>query len=277
MHSHSTCDEFGEPQVLELARRSQLSHIRLRILLVPIVKEARGRHVRKESGQHEHEAMGREGEDGFHASARGPVHRNASVIARSLASKKVSPKGPASGMRMLTYFINRAGRGLTAARRAKLERAKSLLSKRVQQANRLATGGRKRLRQSRTHWGMTALRNVNSKIYRNDCIPLIHPMVHHSFHTLTSSPKMEPVMKQCSGPDGTSWRDLYRAALLESRGAEIPQRIAAAEAEIVKRARMLFGAPGGSSDEAEALDRALYMLRALKSCLKCDSGDRLAA
>jgi tRNA(adenine34) deaminase len=52
-------------------------------------------------------------------------------IARSLASKKVSPKGPGSGMRMLTYFINRAGKGLSATRRAKLERAKKLLSEKV--------------------------------------------------------------------------------------------------------------------------------------------------
>lgn len=52
-------------------------------------------------------------------------------IARSLASKKVSPKGPASGMRMLTYFINRAGKGLSATRRSKLERAKKLLSEKV--------------------------------------------------------------------------------------------------------------------------------------------------
>lgn len=53
-------------------------------------------------------------------------------IARSLASKKVSPEGPASGMRMLTYFINRAGKGLSATRRAKLEHAKELLSKKIQ-------------------------------------------------------------------------------------------------------------------------------------------------
>ena len=52
-------------------------------------------------------------------------------IARSLASKKVSPKGPASGMRMLTYFVNRAGKGLSATRRAKLEKAKKLLSERI--------------------------------------------------------------------------------------------------------------------------------------------------
>jgi hypothetical protein len=33
---------------------------------------------------------------------------------------------------MLTYFINRAGRGLSATRKAELEKAKALLSKRIQ-------------------------------------------------------------------------------------------------------------------------------------------------
>lgn len=37
-------------------------------------------------------------------------------------------------MRMLTYFINRAGKGLTPTRRRELERAKKLLSKRVREA-----------------------------------------------------------------------------------------------------------------------------------------------
>jgi hypothetical protein len=57
--------------------------------------------------------------------------KSAPVIARSLASKKVSPKGPASGMRMLTYFLNRGGKGLSATRRRELERAKKLLHERV--------------------------------------------------------------------------------------------------------------------------------------------------
>jgi len=60
--------------------------------------------------------------------------RSASTIARTLASKKVSPKGPASGLRMLTYFINRAGKGLSATRRAELEKAKKLLSDRIHRA-----------------------------------------------------------------------------------------------------------------------------------------------
>jgi len=37
-------------------------------------------------------------------------------------------------MRMLTYFINRAGKGLSATRRRELEKAKKLLSARVAQA-----------------------------------------------------------------------------------------------------------------------------------------------
>lgn len=57
--------------------------------------------------------------------------KSASVIARSLASKSVSPKGPASGMRMLTYFLNRGGKGLSATRRRELEHAKKLLHQRV--------------------------------------------------------------------------------------------------------------------------------------------------
>src|SRR5205807_103125 len=62
---------------------------------------------------------------------RGLFTKKASAIARSLASNRVSPKGPGSGMRMLTYFINRGGRGLSASRRAELQRAKRLLSKRI--------------------------------------------------------------------------------------------------------------------------------------------------
>lgn len=62
---------------------------------------------------------------------KGLFTKDASTIARVLASKRVSPKGPSSGVRMLTYFINRGGKGLSASRRATLERAKSLLSKRI--------------------------------------------------------------------------------------------------------------------------------------------------
>lgn len=62
----------------------------------------------------------------------GLFKKSAPEIARSLASKKVSPKGPGSGMRMLTFFINRAGKGLSATRKAELQRAKKLLSAKIQ-------------------------------------------------------------------------------------------------------------------------------------------------
>ena len=62
--------------------------------------------------------------------------KDAATIARTLGSRKVSPKGAGSGMRMLTYFINRGGKNLTAARRRELEKAKKLLSQRVQKQRR---------------------------------------------------------------------------------------------------------------------------------------------
>lgn len=61
----------------------------------------------------------------------GLFNQSAAAIARSLASKKVSPKGPGSGMRMLTFYINRAGHNLSASRKAELQRAKKLLSERI--------------------------------------------------------------------------------------------------------------------------------------------------
>lgn len=64
----------------------------------------------------------------------GLFNQDAATIARELASKDVSPKGPGSGMRMLTYYINRGGKGLSASRKKELEKAKGLLSEKVQEA-----------------------------------------------------------------------------------------------------------------------------------------------
>ena len=55
--------------------------------------------------------------------------RDAATIARTLALPRVSPKGPVSGLRMLSFFINRAGRQLSRSRRAELEKAKRLMRK----------------------------------------------------------------------------------------------------------------------------------------------------
>ncbi len=53
--------------------------------------------------------------------------KDAQTIARSMASKKVSPKGIGSGIRMIQFFINRAGKNLPAPRKRELEKAKHLL------------------------------------------------------------------------------------------------------------------------------------------------------
>ena len=64
-----------------------------------------------------------------------------------------------------------------------------------------------------------------------------------------------------------TWRALYSAALFETDKNRIPARIADAEKAIVTRARELFSAGADTIEEDQALDDALYALRALQSCL----------
>jgi len=44
-----------------------------------------------------------------------------------MGSKRVSPKGIGSAIRMIQFFINRAGKSLSASRRRELEKAKKIL------------------------------------------------------------------------------------------------------------------------------------------------------
>lgn len=64
---------------------------------------------------------------------------SAAKIARTMARKDVSPRGLGSAIRMIQYFINRGGKGLSATRRRELDRAKQILQRR-------AASARKRLR-----------------------------------------------------------------------------------------------------------------------------------
>lgn len=57
----------------------------------------------------------------------GTFTKNAQSIARIMASKKVSPKGIGSGIRMIQYFINRAGKGLATFRKKELQKAIAIL------------------------------------------------------------------------------------------------------------------------------------------------------
>ena len=62
--------------------------------------------------------------------------QDAATIARAMASKKVSPKGIGSGIRMIQFFINRAGKNLPAERRGELEKAKRLLQSKAREKDR---------------------------------------------------------------------------------------------------------------------------------------------
>src|ERR1700739_2992137 len=59
---------------------------------------------------------------------KGLFLKSPNTIAHALATKTVSPKGPASGMRMLTFCINRAGKNLGKDQLADLRNTKAILS-----------------------------------------------------------------------------------------------------------------------------------------------------
>lgn len=61
---------------------------------------------------------------------KGTFTKDAESVARTMASKKVSPKGIGSGIKMIQMFINRAGKGLSATRKRELEKAKHILQER---------------------------------------------------------------------------------------------------------------------------------------------------
>ena len=67
------------------------------------------------------------------------------------------------------------------------------------------------------------------------------------------------------------WRDLYVAALMEADD-RMSVRITDAERVMLERARALFLASGDNIQEEDALDDALYALRALKTCLEVHGG-----
>jgi hypothetical protein len=74
-----------------------------------------------------------------------------------------------------------------------------------------------------------------------------------------------------------NWRDLYTAALFETERERIPGRIADAEKAILVRARELFSTGSDTIEEDQALDDALYALRALQSCLNFREPSHAAA
>jgi tRNA(adenine34) deaminase len=65
----------------------------------------------------------------------GLYKKDAATIARVMASKKVSPRGIGSGIRMIQFFINRAGKTLSATRKRELEKAKHILQEKARKQN----------------------------------------------------------------------------------------------------------------------------------------------
>ena len=74
--------------------------------------------------------MGSHGDHRVDVPSEGLYTKDAATIARVMARKGVSPKGLGSAIRMIQFFINRAGKGLSPARRRELERAKRILQTR---------------------------------------------------------------------------------------------------------------------------------------------------
>lgn len=77
---------------------------------------------------------------------------------------------------------------------------------------------------------------------------------------------METMRVLC--PPHTDWRVLYKAAILETQKKAIARRVSEAEAAVLARGREVFY-DGGSAEEKEALEDALYILRAFKAASEC--------
>ncbi|HXJ85851.1 MAG TPA: hypothetical protein VMS18_03480 [Candidatus Binatia bacterium] len=72
-----------------------------------------------------------------------------------------------------------------------------------------------------------------------------------------------------------SWHALYRAALFETDRTIIPVRIAQAEKAILNRVKELFVLKTVHVEEDQALDDALYALRAVRNCVAPEAGAAL--
>jgi hypothetical protein len=68
----------------------------------------------------------------------------------------------------------------------------------------------------------------------------------------------------CWRPRGSEWRSLYKAAILETDKRVVERRVSEAEEAVKARGREIFYEPG-FPDETEALEDALYALRAFRN------------
>ena len=71
---------------------------------------------------------------------------------------------------------------------------------------------------------------------------------------------MQPSFTLCS----MDWKALYKAAMRETNKTAIPRLVSEAESAVISRSQELVGTTG-APEEKEALEDALYGLRALKT------------
>ena len=71
-------------------------------------------------------------------------------------------------------------------------------------------------------------------------------------------------MRTAFPPCPNRWKTLYRAAILETNKRLLPQRVSEAEAAVKARGREVFDG-NGTLEETEALEDALYTLRAFRT------------
>ena len=65
-------------------------------------------------------------------------------------------------------------------------------------------------------------------------------------------------------PTNYSWQESYQAALLETDGTKMPERVQTAESEIHQRRLVLSQDHGGTDEERTALVNAMSSLRVLR-------------
>jgi len=62
---------------------------------------------------------------------KGTFTKDAETIAKIMERKDVSPLGIGSAIKMIQYFINRGGKGLSKERKKELEKAKRILQEKL--------------------------------------------------------------------------------------------------------------------------------------------------
>jgi len=80
---------------------------------------------------------------------------------------------------------------------------------------------------------------------------------------------MNPASPSCL--NRTVWRALYRAAILETDKNVLPRRVSVAEEAVRAREREIFSGEG-TAEEKEALEDALYALRAFRTAWQHTEG-----